>query len=113
MKRITYIGCIVTLLLFHIPYGILFILGNFLIYTLSVVYLISFKRSYPLKIGYMDKIKPPVLVIVSILGIGFIHAGYSMYEFYKYPITTDYTKQEFENKILSDSRENKINKILK
>ncbi len=61
----------------------------------------------------MGEIKPSTLVIVSILGIGFIHAGYSIYEFYKYPITTDFTKEEFENKIISDNRSKKLNNILK
>ena|ERR1035437_8260542 len=92
MKKITYFGCLVTLMLTQIPYGGAIIIGNIIIYALIILYLIGLRKSQPFKLGYMDEINPAVLIIVSILGIGTIHGIHLLYKFYKYPIKVGMTK---------------------
>ena len=117
MKYVTYAGCIVTFLLCQIPYGPLFIIGNVLFFGLCAIYLMKVRKSQGLN-HYPSDVAHPMMVIVGMMGLGFIQALYLIYRFHKYPITTEYSsKEEFDTKIKTDrlvkEREKTLKEILK
>lgn len=120
MKYVTYSGCIVTFILFQIHNGPLFVIGNVFFFFICAMYIMKVKKSkgFASKKGGITDVTHPMMVIVGMMGLGFIHALYLMYRFYKYPITTEYSsKEEFDDKIrtnkLVKEREKRLKEILK
>lgn len=111
MKKITYIGCFVALILLQQKYGGLYVIGNIAIYMLCLVYLIM-RKFRGFNMDFLFEVKPPVLAILGIFGVGPIIGGYLIYKAHQRPITTRETDEEFEAKLTSRKREHRISNIL-
>ena len=111
MKKLVYIGCFITFIMFNIPYGPLFCILNVMFYILSAFFLIQVLNAGASKEDWMDEVNPQILVILAIFGIGPILAGYHYYQFYKRPIHRNETEDEYESRVKMEKRNKILNKI--
>jgi hypothetical protein len=106
-----YVGFILTFLIIsRVPYGMLGIVGNLVLFGLSGAYLMKYQRAKPFKSDFLDEITMPPLIIVSFLTTGSIYSIYLIYKFHRNPVRVPYTDDEIRQNI-TKTRERKLNKI--
>jgi len=116
MKYLVYSGVFVLFVLTQLPishfmfFGV--VVSNVLIMGLTVLYLKKFMNAKGVKQDSMYEIKPGILVLLSMMSLGFIHCALWIIEYHKYPIKEGMTDEDMANRANIKYRNKKFKKVL-